>query len=793
MFSKRKIISCMKSGNYRPLGYENLRVVIGVADDEAEEFKEALESMCLEGTVVKNSSKEYFLASVDSRFRTGYLDCSPKDEFGFVRCDDLPDIYIGADEMGDALSGDKVIAFIDWESHDKKQRAGHIVRVIEHKNKIISGLLRDIGSEKYLLVPDDTKVFAEVLIDRKNAMSAHAGSRVIVEITGGSSGKWLSGRVTKVIGKASVLHSCVDGEICVHKIKTDFNSAVCDEAERLSAKITDKDLKKRVDLRSETIFTLENEDVDFRGGFSVKKTAEDGVELGIHIPDVTHYVKKGSAIDREAYDRGNEIRIPDRILPMLPLDIRNFLCSFMPHTDRLAFSVFINIDKNSEVRSISFRESIIRISAGLRSKDTDRWFRNDARRMMTAEKSNAEGGEENKPSTFYERFMPYLRIMDTLSEKFLNARRKNNAVGYDFPEYHIFKGALRDCGRTNRGKTYMIINELLIRTGMEVAKFAKAADLPFVFRVNDAPNTPRLMLFNEYIAPYGEKINVREDMSVDDARSEIAKLWATSKGANTENITASVISKSFMKEEYCSDGRCHFCNAFECYSSFTNPLAHYADLVNQRVIRSYIRKKQHRYHNYEIEMIAEHLNGCEEKAILFRSSVDRIYITQYMSKFAGKHYSGIITNICDFGMFAEIDGGVTGLIRFDCMTSDKFDYDEKTRTLQGRRSGITYKEGDCVDVVLVVSDIISRQIDFMLKSDATEENMNRLRKLRRKMRNERIEGRRKAFIDRKPLYDKYGNHIPKVHKKKKKRNEIVIIDSYDMNKKVYPKDREKFF
>ena len=364
MDRKEKILAYINSKEYIPLKYDELKSVLCVPDSDMEEFTKVLDELISDGRIFLTRKKRYDSCKRAGLIR-GTLRCPPNGHFGFLVSEDEnePDVFIPPSDMLDAYNGDTVLGVIDLAKNEKGKCEGHIIKIIERGNAQISGVIKRFDGEFFHISPDSLRIYASVRVNAADSLNAKEGDRVLVEVSDYPQNGVIIGRITSVFGSADELKSNINAIICEHSIKQEFDTDTAAEAINVPKRVSQKEIAKRLDLRDKQIITIDGDDArDFDDAVSVEILDDGKYLLGVHIADVSEYVRPGTALDNEAFERGTSVYLADRVIPMLPFELSNEICSLKPHVNRLTLSVFIKISKNGDIEFDRLAKSVIRSS-----------------------------------------------------------------------------------------------------------------------------------------------------------------------------------------------------------------------------------------------------------------------------------------------------------------------------------------------------------------------------------------------------------------------------------------------
>ncbi len=726
MERKDRVLAYIKSKEYIPLKFDELIMVLDVPEADRDEFSKIIKQLEFEGKIA-SSKKGRYIPTDDTV--SGILLCAKSGKFGFVKLEDEDgnDVFIDRSKMGTALHSDRVLVKIEEKSSRGESREGRIIRVLERNARTVTGVLEKAAHDCFYVIPDDTRVFARLRINKQNLADAKSGDRVVAEITRYDETGRLSGKVIKSLGDALSLKSLIEGLIEENKIKTEFCEKTLDNAQKIPDEVTD--ISGRLDLTDKKTFTIDGETArDFDDAVSVEKSENGNFVLGVHIADVSHYVTEKSPLDEEAFSRGTSVYLPDRVIPMLPKKLSNGICSLNPDVLRLTLSAFMEINEKGEVVSHSIHKSVIKSKC-----------------RMTYERVNAIL-EQGEAWGEYAPFSDDLLAMQDLASILHERRVRRGSIEFDFPETKILtneNGEPVEVIALERGVSNRMIEEFMLVANETVAEFAFWSEIPFVYRVHASPSAEKITAFNLFLKPFGLSIKGKIDNDNPIKPKALEQIMDKVKGTPEERIVARNMLRSLMKAEYRSENDGHFGLASKYYCHFTSPIRRYPDLLIHRILKLFLDGKMD---TEEFSLLSGFVNKaskqsseCEQSAENLERDVDDLLKTAYMQKFVGAEFSGVVSGVTNFGIFVELENGVEGIIRLENLTDDYYEYDEALMTLFGKATGRTYKIGEVIDVTLAKCDLLSRRIEFLRKEDVSP---HLIRKVARPAKNR--EERRKS-------------------------------------------------
>lgn len=635
--------------------------------------------------------------------------------FVFVRPDspDVSDIYVAEKDTNGAVHGDTVLVRLISKpkqknrKYDPKQsKSGEIIKIIERNIKNVVGVF-SVNAGGNIVVPDDTRFTDTIFIPAGKTLGATTNSKVLVKITDYPSKiSMAKGEVIEVLGDANDVKVATLSIIRSFGLIEEFPQAVINEAKKVAKPVSEKDLEARTDFRNQLVITIDGEDArDFDDAISLRMI-EDKFELSVHIADVSHYVKEGSEIDKEAFKRGTSVYFPDMVLPMLPTVLSNNICSLMPKENRLTMSVVIVIDENGKVVDYNICKGVIK----------------SAYRMTYTQVTKIFGGDKAEIEKCKE-VVPMLNNMNKLAKILLKRRNKAGNIDFDLPETQIDvdkNGKTLNIRRKPREDSDKLIEQFMVLTNEVVARHFNKLKLPFVYRVHESPTPEKLQSFMAFASGLGLKFSANaESVTPKDFQALLIQ---------TENepyhvALSKVMLRSMQKAIYYQKDLGHFGLALKDYCHFTSPIRRYPDLMIHRIITYYLTHNLNENKIAElaekVEVASEQSSVCERNADEAERTVDDQKKAEFMADKIGNVYDAIISGVSESGVFVELENTVEGLVYREYLPADNYIYDENRFALIGKRH--TFKIGQEVKVKLIAVDVITRHIDFTLETDEKED------------------------------------------------------------------------
>jgi len=628
-----------------------------------------------------------------------------KGGFAFLLPDDQdhPDVYIGKKEMKDALNNDRVLVRVFPASGNGKKLEGEVVQVLERANDRLVGVVQK-NKRFGFVVPDDSRITYDVYIPQNKLKGAKNDQKVVVKIN-----KWpengmnMEGEVLEVLGYKDDPGVDILSIIRQHNLPEDFPREVWQEVKAVSQTISPEEIAGRLDLRDKLLITIDGEDAkDLDDAVSIEKKENGNLILGVHIADVGYYVKEGSALDQEAYKRGTSVYLVDRVIPMLPPELSNGICSLNAGEDRLAMSAFMEFTPKGDLVGSDIQDTVIRVR--------ERMTYTNVRKII----------EDKDPDLLerYKHLLPDLKLMEKLARALQKKRFAEGSIDFDFPEVKVIldqQGKPIDLKRRSRTIAEQIIEEFMLSANRVVAETMYWLHVPFLYRVHETPSDEKVFSLKEFLFGLGYRPRGLEKGHPSAFQNVLDKV----KGKPEERVVNTIVLRCMQRARYAHESLGHFGLSAEYYSHFTSPIRRYPDLVIHRIIRE-VRKKG-KLTEARIEQLSEvmpkialHTSTRERVAEeAERESVD-LKKVEYMQSKIGEIFPGIISSIQSFGIFVELDNLVEGLIHVSNLTDDYYNYYPEKYTLVGERTGKTYKIGDKVEVEIAGANMEEKKIDLLM-------------------------------------------------------------------------------
>lgn len=703
---KNRILGLINETAYKPMPIDELVMIFAEDRIEKSEVKALVQEMFEDGELFINkkgkvgSLKSYSMV----KGRYGFT----RKTFGFVTSEkDNSDIYIDSDDRNGAFDGDTVLVKITKEPTGRMNKEGVVIKILERANREIVGLFHENNSFGFV-IPDNKKFDNDIFIPKKYFSGAKNNDKVVCKIeVWPDDKKKPEGIITEIIGQSGERFVEIDSIVRSHGFQEEFPEKVIAQLEMIENKVKPNEIEGRLDLREKMIYTIDGDDSkDFDDAISVEILDNGNYELGVHIADVTHYVKENSPLDREALRRGTSVYMVDKVIPMLPQKLSNGICSLNPHVDRLTLSCIMEVNpQNAKVVRHVISESVIRSNARLTYHEVSEFLENK-------DKSLIENIDDSERA---EELFDSLRNAGVLSELLRKNRFKRGAIDFDFPESKIIlnkNGYPIEISPYERRVSNKLIEEFMLLANETIAEHFFWLKTPFVYRVHELPDNEKVTILKEYL----NELDIMLRISKGGIRpSDLQRVLDSIEDFEIKQAVGSIMLRTLRQARYSPECLGHFGLAATYYCHFTSPIRRYPDLQIHRIIKEQISGKlsDKRITHYEniLYGVSDQSSVLERKAEMAERDVDDYYKAVFMSDKVGDEFEGHISGITNFGIFVELPNGVEGMISLDSL-SDYYIYNERSRTLVGETTKKVYKIGQKHKVKLIKVEVETRKIDF---------------------------------------------------------------------------------
>ena len=732
---KDTLLEFMREEAYRPMDIQELVSVFDINPDEYRAFKKTLKTMEKEGLIFR-TKKDKFALPERLGLITGKLQAHAKG-FGFLipEIEGEKDVFIPSSFINGAMNGDRILVQITREDKNGKKREGEVIQILERANTKIIGVYEDSKNFGFVIA-EDTRISQDIFISKKDRNGAKDGDVVVVEIT-----KWPEKRrspegvVKEVLGQKGDKGLDILTIIKKYGLPEEFPPKVQAFASGIDEEIPLKEYKRRKDLRDVRMVTIDGEDAkDLDDAVSIERLDNGRYRLGVHIADVSHYVREKNPLDKEALKRGTSVYLIDRVIPMLPKKLSNGICSLNPKVDRLTLSCIMVIDGSGKVLDHEIVESVIRTN--------ERMTYTDVTKIL----------KDNDPelSKRYEYLLDDFKAMEELCNILYKKRTKRGAIDFEFEESKII---LNEFGKPIDIKPYereianRIIEEFMLVCNETVAEHMFWSHLPFVYRIHEDPDEEKLEKFREFIYNLGYIVKWNGEVKPRNLQEILEKV----RGKKEETVVSTLLLRSMMRAKYSPECVGHFGLAAKYYCHFTSPIRRYPDLQIHRIIKEFINGKidddRSKKLTALVDYAARQSSETENIATEAEREVDDLKKAEYMLDRIGEEFEGIVSSVTSFGMFVELPNTIEGLIHITALDDDYYIYDENHLCLMGERSKKIYRLGDFVKVRCSKVDIPNREIYFDMVEDeyireeikASKELAEKISEVKQELKEEDVE------------------------------------------------------
>ena len=657
----------------------------------------------LEYGVLTYNKKKELIVSKDFLSYEGEV-VRVKPNFSFIHIEELDeDYYVSSQYLNNALIHDKVKLWLF-----PKDGRGVVEKIIEHSNKEIVGTLS--YAKRVHVIPSDSSLPFVYL--EENSIISSPNDIVVVSIT--NYYNELRGVIKEVLGNKSTPGIDILAKVYEHNVPYEFSEETLEQVKKVpkSLKVSSKMKEERLDLREELIVTIDGEDAkDFDDAISVSINDDGTYKLGVHIADVTNYVKKNSPIDKDAIERGTSVYLADRVVPMLPFELSNGICSLNPDEDRLTMSCIMNIDENGRIITYDIKPSIIHSKYRLTYKNVNKLFNHELK--MDKELSEM------------------LFLAKRVANKIRKEREERGNIDLDIDEAKLIidtNGKVVDIQKRERGISEMMIEDFMIAANESIASYVYYMELPMIYRIHENPPLKKLKDLQTIIGPLGYHLNINNGVH----STEFQNILNRSKDKPEHDVVRQMILRSMAKAIYHPENKGHFGLGSKCYTHFTSPIRRYPDLLVHRLLKLYLSNDITTL-NYnklegEIAYLADKSSKCERRAVDLERDVTAMKMAEYMENCIGDVFEGVICGMIDSGMFVELPNTIEGMIRFETIRSDFLIFDPKRMLVYSRGSKKQYRLGDSIKVLVLSASKATGKIEFTLVNESKNNSKTKERK-----------------------------------------------------------------
>lgn len=682
------------SGKNKSLTIMEINDLLGLHTiEEYQELEKTLNILCMEAQIYYSEKKKRYTLFSNTNYMKGKLIVNPKG-YGFVILDDndREDIFINSRNMLDAKSNDIVLV----EYINKHNKEGKVTKVIKRDESNLVGLFDSENGIDYVIL--DKKEYGKYIIPKGFSKGAVPGHKVLVRRL--FNGAFNEAEVIKIIGHKNDVGIDILSYVYEYGFDPTYSDDVMAEVEKIPSEVSKEEMLSRTDLRDKMIFTIDGKDTkDIDDAISIEKIDNDKYILGVHIADVSHYVKRGSYLDDDAYERGTSVYLVDRVVPMLPHKLSNGICSLNPNVDRLAMSCVMEINGKGYVSNYQIFKSVIRSKKQMNYDDVNSIL------------------EDNVIPSGYEEYVDTLRIMNELSNILRKKMVRHGYIEFNIKEPKIIVDDschpvdIKICEQRTGEK---LIENFMIVANETVAGFIEDKNLPGIYRVHDKPNKEKLIEYLKFLSIKG--YNIKADVnrfSPKDYQNIINKF----KNDPARDILGTLAIQTMSKAKYSDINIGHYGIASKRYSHFTSPIRRYPDLTLHRLLKDYLGTPNSKVIDSwrkSLPGISIQTSKKELDSVDCERDVEKMKKAEYMMDHIGEVYTGVISGIMDFGFFVMLDNTVEGLVRLDSLKGDYYSYNKNRYMIIGKNKGKMYTYGDVVKVEVIAASKDTSQVDFVL-------------------------------------------------------------------------------
>ena len=682
------------SGKNKSLTIMEINDLLGLHTiEEYQELEKTLNILCMEAQIYYSEKKKRYTLFSNTNYMKGKLIVNPKG-YGFVILDDndREDIFINSRNMLDAKSNDIVLV----EYINKHNKEGKVTKVIKRDESNLVGLFDSENGIDYVIL--DKKEYGKYIIPKGFSKGAVPGHKVLVRRL--FNGAFNEAEVIKIIGHKNDVGIDILSYVYEYGFDPTYSYDVMAEVEKIPSEVSEEEMLSRTDLRDKMIFTIDGKDTkDIDDAISIEKIDNDKYILGVHIADVSHYVKKGSYLDDDAYERGTSVYLVDRVVPMLPHKLSNGICSLNPNVDRLAMSCVMEINGKGYVSNYQIFKSVIRSKKQMNYDDVNSIL------------------EDNVIPSGYEEYVDTLRTMNELSNILRKKMVRHGYIEFNIKEPKIIVDDschpvdIKICEQRTGEK---LIENFMIVANETVAGFIEDKNLPGIYRVHDKPNKEKLIEYLKFLSIKG--YNIKADVnrfSPKDYQNIINKF----KNDPARDILGTLAIQTMSKAKYSDINIGHYGIASKRYSHFTSPIRRYPDLTLHRLLKDYLGTPNSKVIDSwrkSLPGISIQTSKKELDSVDCERDVEKMKKAEYMMDHIGEVYTGVISGIMDFGFFVMLDNTVEGLVRLDSLKGDYYSYNKNRYMIIGKNKGKMYTYGDVVKVEVIAASKDTSQVDFVL-------------------------------------------------------------------------------
>lgn len=703
---KDRILNILKEQDKAYTAFE-LKDILGInTTEEIENMLKVLNELESDLTIY-HTNKDKYMAFEYSHLKKGKISVSEKG-FGFIIMEDEEDIHVDNRHLNGAVDGDMVIAEITNKNTGAKKE-GRVLRIASRNyGPLVGEYIYNDG--KSTIKVNDRKFKQTIVLTKESAKNAVEGHIVVANVIKELGNNAVLAEITTIIGHKNDVGVDIEALVYKHMFSPKFPDEVLEELDNIPDEVREEDKVGRKDLTGEVIFTIDGDDTkDIDDAISIKKLDNGNYELGVHIADVSYYVKPGTKLYDEAYERATSVYLVDRVIPMLPHKLSNGICSLNPNVERLAQSCVMEIDNKGNVVSHEIFESVIKSRIQMTYKKVNKWL------------------DEGITEVGYEPYTENLTLMKELADILRQNREARGAIDFETDEAKIIAdetGKPVDVILRERGTGEMMIEDFMIVANETVASHVFYMELPFVYRVHGTPKEEKVNDFLDFVSSLGYKITGKVNIQYP---SSIQNILDQLKDKKEYKILSSLMLRAMQKAVYQPENIGHFGLASKIYTHFTSPIRRFPDTTVHRLLRTYLYENDQSnktvdYFREYLPVLTEHASLKERDAIECEREVEDMKMAEYMMDHVGEEFTGMISGVTSFGLFVQLPNMIEGLVHISDISGDYYNYDERTMSLIGQKSKKRYRIGDEITVVVKSASKEESFIDFEIKKESSEED-----------------------------------------------------------------------
>ncbi|WP_262732471.1 ribonuclease R [Gaetbulibacter sp. NE] len=704
------ILSILKKEKNKTFNYKQIAAKLGVNDASSRnQIIKKLQQLKAKQEI-EEVDRGKFKAIVTAEYHTGILDLNAKGS-GYVICDDFDeDVYIASNNINKALDGDEVEFYV-YKRRKRGKFEGEITEIIKRAKSEYVGVIQ-LHSNYAFVVPDSNKMYKDIFVPINKTFKAEDGDKVLVSLE-----DWPEkadspyGKVIKVLGKPGDHNTEIHAILAEYGLPYEFPYEVENYANNIDTSITKEEIAKRRDMRDVLTFTIDPKDAkDFDDALSFQVLDDGLYEVGIHIADVSHYVKPDTVLDDEAYERATSVYLVDRVVPMLPEILSNNACSLRPHEEKYTFSAVFKINDKAEVKDQWFGRTVTY---------SDARFAYEEAQAIIESKTNEIPAEVSLTGKAYktdQKIADATLKLDELAKKMRSKRMRSGAISFDKVEVKfnldetnnpvgVFFKTSKDANK--------LIEEFMLLANKKVAEFIgkQKPEKTFIYRVHDEPDDSKLAALQNIVGRFGYKLNFKDRKSTTASLNNLLKDVA---GKKEQNLVDTLAIRSMSKAEYTTHNIGHYGLAFDYYSHFTSPIRRYPDVMAHRLLQHYLDgRKSANEAIYEDK--CKHSSNMEYLATKAERDSIKYMQIKFMQDHKDEEFVGVISGVTDWGIYVEIiDNKCEGMVRIRDIKDDYYEFDESQYAIVGRETKNMYQLGDEVIVKVKETDLVKKHLDFTL-------------------------------------------------------------------------------